>query len=450
MPETNAPTLSLIGLLLTLGLGSLFLVLPRRFAVFPLIASACFITLGQTIVVANIFHFTSFRIVILVGWLRLLVRHELSLSTKFNIMDKLIIVYASVGFILPIILFGTLEALIAQSGFIYNLIGIYFLFRFLIRDYEDMEKAVKILGLCLIPLAGFMIVEMSTGRNMFSALGGVPEFSAFRDGQFRCQGPFRHPILAGSLGAVSTPLLIGLLGKQENRRWWAILSIIASTAIVIASHSSGPALAYGFGLIGLGAWLWRRKMRLIRWAILTSLILLHLIMKAPVWYLMDRISGLIGGGGWHRAYLIDQAIKHIDEWWLLGTKSTADWMPYTLAIDPNAADITNQFIVEGVTGGLLRMGLFICIIVTCFIIIGSRVRKLNNVFKYQAFLIWGLGASLLAHVTSFFSVSYFDQMTLFWYMLLAFIVTSIPSSRVSENITTAGFQYPNLHDCFKK
>jgi hypothetical protein len=423
-------TMNPIGLLFTLGMGFLLLVMPRRFAVLPLITSACFITLGQEVTVAGL-HFTALRIIVLFGWIRLFTRRELSLSIKLNIIDKIIIIYAAASFIR---LFQSSSALNSQLGFVYNLIGIYFLFRFCIRDFEDIERTIKILALCLIPLAGFMLFEMFTGRNIFSVFGGTPEIAMVRDGKVRCQGPFRHPILAGTLGAVSIPLLIGLLANRTNRRSWVILSIAASTVITITSHSSGPAMAYGFGLIGLLSWVWRRHMRLMRWGLFASLLFFHMVMKAPVWYLMVRVSEVIGGGGWHRAFLVDQAIRHLNEWWLIGTGYTAHWMPYALELYPDAADITNQFVAEGVSGGLLRMSLFITIIVVCFRTVGRSVRMLENTSDFLPFLVWGLGASLLAHVTSFFSVSYFDQIILIWYMLWAMIAAAPlkPSSPLSE------------------
>lgn len=36
-------------------------------------------------------------------------------------------------------------------------------------------------------------------------------------------------------------------------------------------------------------------------------------------------------------------------------------------------------------------------------------------------MIWSLGVSLFIHAVSFLSVSYFDQMIVFWYLLLAMI-----------------------------
>jgi len=47
--------------------------------------------------------------------------------------------------------------------------------------------------------------------------------------------------------------------------------------------------------------------------------------ESPIWFLIGRLSAIIGGTGWARSELIDQAIKHFSEWWLLGTTYTAHW-----------------------------------------------------------------------------------------------------------------------------
>ncbi len=43
-------------------------------------------------------------------------------------------------------------------------------------------------------------------------------------------------------------------------------------------------------VIGFCAWKVRRNMRLVRWGIVASIILLDIIMKAPVYYLLARID----------------------------------------------------------------------------------------------------------------------------------------------------------------
>lgn len=410
-----------IGLAFTIFLGILTLLLPRRFAIVPILMAACYLTLGQQILVAGL-HFTIIRILILVGFVRLVIRKEIHLI-KFNTIDKTLVLWVVSSIIMYTLLWQTTGAFINRLGLAYNAIGIYFLSRFFIHDIREFFNIIKVLAILVVPLAIVMLIESKTGRNIFYAFGGIPEFSEIRGGLVRCQGPFRHPILAGTFGATAMPLFVALWWQDWRGKILFFLGVISATIITITSTSSGPAAAYIFAIIGLTMWFFRDNMRAVRWALLLSLIALHIVMKAPVWFLIARLGGVIGGGGWHRAELIDQAVKHFDEWWLMGTKVTAHWMPYALDIDLTRADITNQFIAQGVNGGLLTMVLFILLLVRSFQGVGKAISMEGQPIGIRIGL-WTIGTSLLAHVVSFFSVSYFDQMNIFWYLLLATISIS--------------------------
>ncbi len=177
-------------------------------------------------------------------------------------------------------------------------------------------------------------------------------------------------------------------------------------------------------------------MRTLRWGIVVLLLTLSAYMKAPVWFLISQLGDITGGGGWYRSALIDAAISHFDEWWLIGTGYTAHWMPTGLAIDPNMADMVNYFIAQGVHGGLLALILFIWLIVKCFKTVGVATRNGIQYTAQQRFMIWCLGCTVFGHVTSFFSVSYFDQITIFWYMVIAMIAT-LEGTRNMAAITTS-------------
>jgi hypothetical protein len=433
--EQEISTITGGSLVITLCLGILLLMLPRRYALLPLMISGCYMTLGQVLLVGP-FHFTIFRILILFGLIRIVIRGEVS-NIKLNSIDKVLIALILVSFFLFILLRGTSGAVIYKLGQSYNALGTYFFIRALVRDYSDMVQAVKMLGIIMIPLAVLFLVEMATGRNMFSVFGGVPEITGIREGRLRCQGPFEHPILAGTFGATAMPLFVGLWSYDKQNRRFAAVAFVAATVIVIASSSSGPLLAYVISVIGLFFWAYRSKMKSIRRGIVFSLVALHLIMKAPVWFLIARIGDVVGGGGWYRAALIDAAIRHFNEWWLMGTAYTAHWMPTGLSADPNNTDITNQFIAVGVGGGLISMILFIWLVVKCFKAVGLSARNEALFSRPERFLIWSVGCALLGHIASFFSVSYFDQIIIFWYMVVAMTAMLLGLNPAASTIRNA-------------
>ena len=422
MIDYASSNINLIGFIFTLTMGLLMLFLPRRFAVLPLIMTACFITLGQVINIGSM-NFTMFRIIIFFGLVRIFIRKEV-FSIRLHTIDKILIAYVITSATAYILLRnGGGEAWVSQLGFVYNSLFLYFVFRALIRDLEDIKLTFKILALVAIPLAVAMIIEKATGRNLFAIFGGVPEFTMVRNGRLRCQGAFAHPILAGTFGATSLPFMLALWFWDWRKKWIAALGIISVTVITITAASSGPVVTYIFVIIGMVMWLMRDHMRALRWCILLSLIGLHIIMKAPVWALIGKMSQVIGGTGWHRVMLIDAAISHLNEWWMLGTDYTRHWMPTGVTWSEKHTDITNQFISVGVNGGIISLILFIAVIVFCFKNIGIKLKEINSTEFPLKFTIWCLGVSLTSHVTSFTSVHYFDQIIVFWYLLLALITT---------------------------
>jgi hypothetical protein len=412
-----------IGLGFTLLMCLLMLVIPRRYALVPIIILTCYMTMGQRVLIVGL-NFTMIRILTLAGWVRVIFRGEMR-SFRWNAIDSAVIAWTISSIVVYTLLWQTGEAFINKLGLAYNAIGLYFLFRCLVRDMDDIKRGIVSLAILIAPVAGSMLAEKFTGRNIFAIFGGVLEFTRVRDGVLRCQGPFAHPILAGTFGATLLPLFVGL--RWQGKRLLSSLAIASCLVIVITAASSGPLLACVAGIAGMVSWSWRKRLRAVRWGILLGVIFLQLAMKSPVWYLMARVDVFGGSTGWHRAWLIDTAVNHFSEWWLLGIKSTGVW-------DPMLADVTNQYIWEGVQGGLLTMLLFILIIALSFRGVGRAVREMDAVQSLpERLCIWSLGAALFAHVMNYLSVAYWDQNFVNWYLLLAMISTATGAYLLSRH-----------------
>jgi hypothetical protein len=67
----DASVLNPIGAAMTLLMGTLIIILPRRFAVFPIAFVACYMTFGQELVIAGL-HFTMLRVLVLFGCARII------------------------------------------------------------------------------------------------------------------------------------------------------------------------------------------------------------------------------------------------------------------------------------------------------------------------------------------------------------------------------------------
>ena len=390
----------------------------RQVAVGALLLTAAFIPLWQQLVVGGL-HFHFFRLILLVGFVRVLTRQEVR-GFKTNGLDKLFIAWALTGLLCGIIRGSGAE----MFGVAYNSLGTYLLIRLLMRKPEEVLIHLRFLAVAAVVIGVSMIWEVTTQKNLFHVFGGVPQILLERGDRVRCQGPFRSPVLAGTFGATLFPLMVGLWFQGGRNKQHAIGGALGCTVITVLSNSSGPLLCYLVALAGLGLWSMRERMHLFRRGALAVIIGLALLMKAPVWYLIAKVSDVAGGGGWHRSYIIDLAVKHFSEWWLVGTSRTADWATNyeVLSVDPNNMDITNHYVAQGVIGGVWMLGLFLTIIILGFKAVGRALHSGADQ-RLAPKLSWAIGVTLTAHCAAFFSVSYFDLIQVFWFWFLAIIAS---------------------------
>jgi hypothetical protein len=392
----------------------------RDKALIAFLSASILIPMDQVLLIGSL-HFPMLRVLILFGLARIVKTRSWPTRKLFNgginKIDVAVILFALFTAVNGVLLFQESAALIFQLGNLYTILGIYFVLRLLIRDDEDIQRMLKVFAWLAAGIAVIMVYERATGHNPYALLGGA-RASVYasvmeRDDRFRAMGCFGHPILAGTFGAILVPLFVGLWWKSKECRRTAVMGIVSSTVITVASNSSTPMLGYIAGILALALWPVRRWMRAIRWGIVCTLISLHMVMKAPVWHLISRIDLAGGSSSYHRYQLVDQCIRHFGDWWLLGVKDTADW-------GWDMWDTANQYVAVGEYSGLIPLILFLAIIVYAFKYLGGA-RKSAAQDKRKALYLWALGAALFANVVSFFGISYFDQTAVVWYGLLAAI-----------------------------
>jgi hypothetical protein len=393
----------------------LLLTVPRRWAALPILLGACYITLSASSTLEiGPFHFSSIRIIIAVGIIRVAVRREL-VEGGFQKLDWMVIFFSFWAILSSFFHQDSSSALVFRLGFVYNTCGIYFLLRIFCPSIEGVKDLFCLTAILLVPLAVEMIYEKITVHNLFSMLGGVAETPQIRSGNVRAQGPFAHAILAGTIGAVCLPLMIGL---WHQHRKFSVVGISACLVVVFCSSSSGPIMSALVAVGAMAMWPYRHSMRAIRWLAIIGYLALELVMKAPAYYLIARVDVAGGSTGWHRARLIQSAIEHIDEWWLAGTDFTRHWMPTGVSWSSDHTDITNHYLQMGVIGGLPLTLLFIGMLYQGFSLVGKRLQQEDQPHEVQ-FFMWSIGASLFAHMATSISVSYFDQSFVFIYLTLA-------------------------------
>ena len=418
-------------LILVLIAGVLICVWPRKKAIVAFLAASILVPMDQVLLIGPA-HFPMLRLLILFGIIRMVREMRSSkrqiLAGGMNKIDIVFILFTLVTAVNGVLLFQESGAAVYQLGVIYTSFGVYFLLRSLIRDEQDVIRTIQAFAGISAVIAVIMIYERISGHNPYALLGGA-NAAAYanlmaRDDKFRAIGCFSHPILAGTFGAILVPLFIGLWWKAKKYRAIAVVGIVSSTVMTITCNSSTPVLGYAAGVLALCLWPLRRKMRLVRWGILLTVISLHLAMKAPVWHLIARIDVTGGSSSWHRFMLVDQCIRHFSDWWLVGVKDTSAW-------GWDMWDTANEYVGTCDNSGLLPFLLLLATLVYGFKYVG-RARRAVARDKKKALFLWALGAALFANVVAFFGISYFDQTIVAWYGLLALISATVALPRSQQ------------------
>ena len=170
------------------------------------------------------------------------------------------------------------------------------------------------------------------------------------------------------------------------------------------------------------------------WAAVLIAAAIHVVRKQPVWHLIGRLSAVTGGTGHHRFRLIDAFFRHFREWVLVGTDNMMYW-------GWGLQDVTNYYILQAVSGGLVTLVVFIFVLRVSF----RELRRGTESFEglagaknRWALLAWGSSVALAVHCVSFISVSYFGQMRQLFLIFLATIPALVSMGvRKSDRIRTA-------------
>lgn len=318
-------------------------------------------------------------------------------------------------------LVGDMAASLSRVGYVSEAVGAYFIGRIYLRNIGSHYNLLNIIGILTILASFIILIEASTGRNMFAVFGGAPEITKIREGKLRCQGSFAHPILLGVYWALLVPWFL-LKVRSRLSPFSNLLFIFAATIIVITSASSTPIMALLLGTSGVLLFGYRRHLKIAKYLVLFGLVAFSIISNKPVWHLVSRIDIVGGSTGWHRYYLIDRAIAHFNEWWLVGTLNTADW-------GEGLDDVTNQFLLEGVRSGFLGMLLFIILIYHVYCLVR---KKIASTLDDSCQFYWVCGVVLITNIMVFFTVSYFGQNFPAFFVFLGSVVTLSRASNSTQ------------------
>ncbi len=395
----NLPTL-----VITVILAALAWVLPRRLFVIPFIVAASFIPADQRMIIFDL-DFTPLRILLVAAMGRLYLLGEVR-RVQWGRFDKAVLVWAVMGAIIYVVQWGEMRAVIYKCGVLLDVLGTYWVFRQYLRSWDEISVTFNAFAVCAVLLAVPVMYEFSTGRNPFVVLGRVVTW--VREGRYRCQAAFPHSIMMGLFWGTLAPVFLAMT-RMPRHRWLFWMATGASVFIVFASASSTPVCTLAAVLLLVALYKYRVYGRSLAWALLLMVMGLHVVMKAPVWHLLARVNVIGGSTGHHRYRLVDACIRHFGEWVFLGTRDTAHW-------GFGLQDVTNEYVIEAVRGGLATLVAFVVVLIMAVNIAGAG--SLRAPSHGRRWLMWGICVSLVGHCISFLGVAYFGQMRMLLYLML--------------------------------
>lgn len=405
--------------------------LPRVQVMFPLVVFLFYVPYTQRFYVGG-FNFDFMRIVCLFGWLRVWLRRE-KMGSPWNRLDTLMVAHGLAAVFFYTLLWQTPGAFFNMTARCFTMAGFYFLIRRWILDWDDIDRMVRYCVVLLIPLTALFVVEAITRSNPFAAVYPDLITVSERMGRYRCQGAFPHAILAGAFVATLAPL-IGVqywIRRDSLGQVRAVTGLLCTAFIILACASSTPILALAAGAVAFSLFRLRRWSPFFLPTTLLGLILLHVLMKAPVWSLISRASMVPGSTAYFRYMLIDRAIQHFGEWWLSGTKYPELW-------GTGLFDITNQFIAEGVIGGLGRLLLFLAMLYVSFSRIQDVIRH-ATLSREGSLRYWSLWVTLFTHVMIFMGVTYYGQNVQELFFVFA-IVNTLTEPAITKTVARPGLR----------
>ena len=365
------------------------------------------------------------RIVVVVLLLRCLSNDRIRSKFKWSRLDTWVAYSMMVYVGVVLVTRPTFPAIENRGGFVMDTWLAYMVARFIITDRAELISVIKCVSIVLIPLAILGCIEALAGWQPFVPLRRFRPWNPvtgemagyMRWGLTRAVGPFNHPILFGGCFAMFLPLIYYL--RHEKDHWRRLAYPLSAVAIVgaLSSMSSGPWIMVIVIVFCLVMEKYKQWIRPMATFLVFLCIAIELLSNRTFYHVFASYGSMLGGAGWHRAQLIDAAIKHIGEWWLAGYRGQdPGWGHY---MGMGHTDVTNEFILAGVNYGIAGIIVLCGVLVVAFRGLISASRKVRH--PAMKSLYWSLGTVLFSVAITWMSVSFFGQLMPLFYCVLGII-----------------------------
>ena len=331
-----------------------------------------------------------------------------------------------------------------------------------VRSELDIDRVVKVLvgGGGLIEF--FALIERRTGFNIFNELGRAIPLLQFqgswdgvgveRGGRLRVYGPAEHPIALGAAFVMLLPLVVYLIRKTGQRRWW-LVAVMLTCAMLATSSRTGIVML----LVVLVVFLWLRPRETKRlWpAVFPVLLAAHIAVPGalgtvkesffPSGGLLKEQSTVVRGNELRangRLAKVGPSIKQWEEKPLFGVGAGTRVVGFQVKFN-NAFILDDQWL-----GTLLDVGaLGVCAYLWLFF---RAVRRCGRAAKEdtseRGWLLTGLAAAMAAFavgMVTYDAFSFIQVTFLFWIMLsLSAVLLRDHAARAPER---AGAAHAAVH-----
>lgn len=266
-------------------------------------------------------HMTSLRVVLLIMVLPLLYRLLAGHYGRVNLIDVMFLLH--VGWMTVALAVNNPAQVVSNAGSTsVEFLGGYLIGRAFIRSREDFLALLKFLGLVVLCLFPFAVVEALTGTPpLLNLLGQIPGMSTMRIsgagprmGLSRVQLVFAHPIHSGLFFAMLLPLFfVGMKTVWGDTRRMMIATLAAASGFLALSSGALLAMVLQLGLI-IWAWVFRRTER--RWLILLGMAVLAYIVvdllsnRKPIDVFMTHATFSAHNAYW-RSIIFDWGVANV-------------------------------------------------------------------------------------------------------------------------------------------
>lgn len=364
------------------------------------------------------------RIVITVLLLRCFVNPNIRRNFRWSRFDTWITCSMAVYVTMYCFTRPLIDGLENRAGYLMDTWLIYLATRFCITSRADVISIIKGIAIICTPLALFGVLESVIGWQPYIHLRqycpwrqDLPSYEP-RWGLKRALGPNANPIPFGMAFATFLPMVYWLRYQMGPWKKWAYLFTGVLVVGTLSSMSSGPVVMLIVICLCLVLEYQKQLIKPILIFAAFSIVFVAIASNRSFYHVIAEYADPVGGSGWHRARLIDCAIKYFDQWYLVGYGGEDPGWGQDLGGFANT-DVTNEFIIAGVRYGILGVVAFCWVLVAAMRLLIRQHNTTRNV-RWQSWT-WALCTTLVALIIVLNTVGLLAHMGPVFYAFMAII-----------------------------